>query len=93
MRVFSCHFPGEGKMWQSTILTKIFADRLKNTGDFWDVGNFYRCRLQIPPMFGSVILLNLPTRVSVRLLKVVPGGILTRGYGFGYVSDMYPSQF
>ena len=41
----------------------------KNTGDFWDVGNFYRCRLQIRRNFGSVILANLPTRVPARLLN------------------------
>ena len=34
------------------------------------VGNFYRCRLDIPN-FGSVMLPNLPTRVFVSLLKVV----------------------
>ena len=33
--------------------------------------NFYCCRLQIPLMFGSAILPNLPTRVFVCLLKVV----------------------
>ena len=27
---------------------------------------FYRCRLQNPPIFGSVILSNLPTRVTER---------------------------
>ena len=35
-----------------------------------DVGNFYRCRLQISRNFGSVILANfLPTRVPVCLLN------------------------
>ena len=34
-----------------------------------DVGNFYRCRLQIPRNFGSVTLGNLPTRVLVCLLN------------------------
>ena len=35
---------------------KFFTDRLKKYwGFFWDVGNFYRCRLQIPRNFGSVI--------------------------------------
>ena len=34
-----------------------------------DVGNFYRCRLQIPQNFGSVILANLPTRVPLCLLN------------------------
>ena len=34
-----------------------------------DVGNFYRCRLQIPWNFGSVILANLPTRVPLCLLN------------------------
>ena len=57
-----------------TILTKSFTDRVKilgsqNTGDFWDVGNFYRCRLQISRNFGSAILANLPTTVPVCLLN------------------------
>ena len=67
------HFSQDSEKWQDrrwhTILTKIFTDRLKNTGDFWDVGNFYRCRLQIPRNFGSVILSNLPTRVPLCLLN------------------------
>ena len=54
---------------EHTIPTKIFTDRLKNTGDFWNVGNFYRCRLQIPRNFGSVILANLPTRDPLCLLN------------------------
>ena len=40
-----------------------FTHRLKNIGDFWDVGNFYRCRLQILGNLGLVILPHLPTRV------------------------------
>ena len=36
---------------------------------FLDVGNFYRCRLQIPQNFGSEILANLPTRVPLCLLN------------------------
>ena len=47
----------------------MFTDRLKNTGDFLDVGNFYRCRLQIPQNFGSVLLANVPTRVPSCLLN------------------------
>ena len=35
------------------------------------VGNFYRCRLQILPSFGSVILPHFATHVFVCLLKVV----------------------
>ena len=33
----------------------------KNTGIFWDVGNSYRCRLQIPPTLGSMCLLKVLT--------------------------------
>ena len=48
----------------------ILTDRVKNTGDFfWDVGNFYRCRLQIPQNFRLVILAHLPARVPVCLLN------------------------
>ena len=53
----------------STILTKIFTDRPKILGFFLDVGNFYRCRLQIPQNFGLVSLANLPTRVPSCLLN------------------------
>ena len=44
------------KRWGSTVQTKIFTDGVKHTGDFWDVGNFYRYRLQIPQNFGLVTL-------------------------------------
>ena len=54
---------------RNTILTKIFTDRQKILGIFWDVGNFYHCRLQLPRNFGSVILANLPTRVPLCLLN------------------------
>ena len=35
------------------------------------IGHFCRCRLQIPPIFGSVILPNLPTRAFVCQLRGV----------------------
>ena len=41
----------------------------KILGSFWVVGNFYRCRLQIPRNFGSVTLAKLPTRIPVCLLN------------------------
>ena len=53
-----------------TILTKFFTDRLKILWMFWDVGNFYRYRLQIPRNFGSVTLKNLPTRVPLCVLNI-----------------------
>ena len=49
-----------------------FTDRLKNIGDFLDVGNFYRCRLQIPQNFGSVTRANLPTRVLIYVCWTMP---------------------
>ena len=52
-----------------SILTKIFTDRAKSIGDFLDVGDYCRYRLQIPQKFGSVILANLPTRGLVCLLN------------------------
>ena len=45
------------------------GSQVSELGIFWDVGNFYRCRLQIPRNIGSVILANLPTRVPLGLLN------------------------
>ena len=54
---------------ENTILTKVLPTDEKILGIFWDVGNLYPYRLQIPRNFGSVILANLPTRVPLCLLN------------------------
>ena len=46
-----------------------YGPNKKYWGCFWDVGSFYRYRLQIPRNFGLVILANLPTRILVCLLN------------------------
>ena len=50
----------------TTILSKYFTDWLQNIGDLLDADNFYRCRLQIPPILGSVMFLNLKNEKSAQ---------------------------